>query len=223
MKLPDWLPGAAVRFALVLLLGLSPWPDLQKPFEVGFRALANLALHQLDFATEFGPAGAEIVIAVKPDQDAPSWDNRLVLTLTTATGVGHLADVFVNVRRIAYIPLLGLVSLILAAPLSRSARLRALAIGVPLTLLYSIGSLWTTSQWLFAEIPGIVRTWSLLHKMTVHLAYRTLVVPTSNRYIIPLLLAGLLIAQQKLREAALANGRLLSRGRQKAAPRTLRS
>jgi hypothetical protein len=141
--------------------------------------------------TRFGAARASVTADTGHVSDAESWDTRLTLEIVNQ---GKLDEVYLNLRRSAYLPLLAFVALITAAPGPNRRRLRCLALGLPLMLGYMMSSIWSTSQWLLGEIPGIGGTWSAFHTGIVQMTYRALVVPESNRYIVPLLVSGLVLA-----------------------------
>lgn len=190
LRVPNWLLRSLVRAGLVLVLGLSPWPGVREGFGAAFRATANIVLGFVTCDTQFGRGHATLLASAAPNRDGPSWDTLLRLTLDRAP---NQEEVFVNPRRILWIPLVLFLALVVAAPVSRRDRCACLAIGVPTIVVGAIAGLWTTALWLFAQTPGLLRNWAPLKALSVDLAYRALVVPLSNRYIFPLVLAGVLL------------------------------
>lgn len=93
------------------------------------------------------------------------------------------------------------IAVILAVPLTARSRWRCLAWGLAALLALAIAAIWITSLWLFAQIPGLMTNQGALEQAAISLGYRALVVPLGNRYIVPLLLAALLVARE-LRSAA---------------------
>ena len=190
LRVPNWLLRSLLRAGLVLLLGLSPWPDVREAFGAGFRAAANVVLGFVTCDTHYGRGHATLLAASTPSRDGPSWDTLLRLKLDRAP---NREEVIVNPRRIAWIPIVLFLALVVAAPVSSRDRWVCLAIGVPIIVLCAIAGLWTTALWLFAQSPGLLRNWAPLQALSVDLGYRALVVPLSNRYILPIVLAGVLL------------------------------
>lgn len=190
-----WIPGAAGRFAVIMLLGLSPWPDLSKLFSQLYLGLGNLTLQHLSVGHDarWGSGKAGVLKAERPGRDGPSWDTLLVLTAERAADFDH---VYLNPKRQAYLPLLIFLAVIIAAPVRARAKWMCLAVGVPVMLAFAMTSLWITTLWLFARVPALVGDWSQAQLVAVDLAYRALVVPMSNRFILPLFVASLLILWQ---------------------------
>ena len=179
-----------LRGVLTVACGLALWAIAETPLCAAYRALANAALCCLDFDTSAGVASARLAPARSAARDDRSWNAALVLSVAA---VGKVDEVLVNPRRSAFIPALVLLTLIIAVPISARARRRCTAQGLPVIALYALTSVWATSQWLFARNAGVVETWSPAHRLVTELMYRGLVVPESNRYIVPLLLAAILI------------------------------
>ncbi|MFI5307861.1 MAG: hypothetical protein ACHQ53_10935 [Polyangiales bacterium] len=188
-----------MRLALLLTLGLAPWPGVREQSNAAFRGLANLVLQRAKFGdgSGLGQGSAQLMPierrAATGADDGPAWDTRLRLRVS---GVSEVKDVVVSPRRMAFVPCWVLLSIVLASPLALRRKLGCLLAGVPLLLAWAVSSIATTAAWIFSQVPGLVYGGTPVHRTAVELAYRALVVPTSNRFILPLLLGVALVAWQ---------------------------
>jgi hypothetical protein len=196
MRSRDQIARIAVRLVLVLLIGLLPWPGIREISSTAFRTFANAALSVLSCSTKFGAGRARLLPASKPSTDGPSWDTMLRITLEEARDTD---EVYVNPRRLAYLPVLVFTGLVFAVPLRLRARLKCFAIGVPALLFYAVSNLWIMALWLFAQEPDLLTNQSGIMLTAIDLGYRALVVPLCNRFVVPLLLAVLLIGHEWVR------------------------
>jgi hypothetical protein len=187
------------RLALLIGLGLAPWPGLRKLSDGAFCGLANAALRHIEFGDDraLGYGSARLILAERRGEtradDGPQWDARLRLQVS---GVSQVQEVYVSPRRTAFVPAWLLLSLVLSAPLSVRRKLCCLAAGIPLVLAAAVAAVATTATWLFSQVPGLVYAGTAAQRTAIELAYRALVVPTANRFILPLLLAIALVIWQ---------------------------
>ncbi|MEY4577106.1 MAG: hypothetical protein RL701_1809 [Pseudomonadota bacterium] len=190
-KVPrSWL-RALLRFVLVMGLGLAPWLPFARITVDAYRFTLGLVLAPLvSIQTSAGPVRGRLERNSAYVRDASSWDTQLLLDIPN---VGKLDEVVLNLRRSSYIPLLGFIALILAAPGTWRRRSQTLALGAPLLFCYSVLCVCGTAHWLLLQIPGIAREASPLWREVIGLVYRALVVPESNRYIVPLFTASVLL------------------------------
>ena len=86
---------------------------------------------------------------------------------------------------------LGVISAALVLALHSATRKSAwsLALGAPILLAVGVASVAITSLWLFSQVPGLVYQVTPAQRLVAELAYRALVVPTSNRCLFASLLA----------------------------------
>lgn len=194
IRWPRGAAGIALRLALVTGIGLSSSLPVRSAAVVSYRVLLGGLLSSiLHVETAAGAVRATLEPYHGSVRDDASWDTSLRLAIPD---LGELDHVVLNLRRSSYIPLLGFVAVVVAAPLAVRRRLRVIALGVPLLLVYSFLCTWGTAHWLLLRIPGIAREASTPFCTFIDLVYRALIVPESNRYIVPLLCAALLIVWQ---------------------------
>lgn len=188
---PRQLALRALAAAGLLALGVALWPVLGGASDAGFRALARSTVGQLSF----GDGG---FIELEPIAAAPqasevlesSWSTRLILGIE---GVPHRNHVRLNARRLAYLPLVVLASIVLVSPLTGRRKLVALAAGGGLTLLSALLTVWLTATWLFARVDGLVYQLSSLERHALDFGYEAWVTALGNRYAAPIAIAAVLI------------------------------
>jgi hypothetical protein len=175
-----------IRAGAVLLLGLIPWPGLDSIFSQAFRSVANGTLGLVSLETKLGTGRVGVIPADTPISEGLSWDTLLILRIESVPNTEH---VYVNPRRIAWIPSVLYLSLLIAAPLTMRERVRCIAAGLPVLWGVAIAGLWVTALWLFARTPELLVDWTQTKTESVELAYRALVVPLGNRYVFAIFLA----------------------------------
>ncbi len=130
-----------VRFlfgvALVYALGIAPWPGLGDAYRSWFRGLGNSV-----FAS---PTGLRhVAFEDLPRTERRSLDTRIVLANRSQRAPGgtpvRLLDL--DLRGVAWVPVVLTVALILASPLSWGRRLRALGLGLIAIHAFVLFSLW---------------------------------------------------------------------------------
>ena len=172
-------------------------------FRSGLTSVAAAWLEASIGQIDFGAQGRVSVAIARGKTDPAldqSWDTEIWLS-DQQTG---LATMFLlNPRRIFFVPLVLLATLVFAAPLPRRRQLIALAVGAAALLAHLL---------LFTALI-VISTFSAEPNMTVYalgpvertvldLAMKALVNPPGNRFILPLFLALLVIAWQKAAEAS---------------------
>jgi hypothetical protein len=183
---------AALTALLVLALGAWVWTPLAPLFSWTFRVCAGAALA----GVSFGQGGH---VDVEPRASPRAQD---VVALKTALrlsidGVEPSHVLRINPRRLLYLPLLCFLALLIAAPLPGSNKLRCALLGVPLLAGMAVGSLWASAAWLFARVPGLVYDASdLWFRHFLQILYEGLVTPPASKFVLPLLLAALLVSWQ---------------------------
>ncbi|HEX7481368.1 MAG TPA: hypothetical protein VF331_26430, partial [Polyangiales bacterium] len=192
----------AVRFALLVCVGLLPWPGLQALSSSTFRGVADAALQHISFGgqTGLGTGGVRLLPARDdrsgaPD-DGPAWDTRLQLRVSS---VPQAQIVYVSPRYSYLLPTILLLALVVAAPVTSRRKLLCAVLGIAALTLHAVLVLYLTSVWIFARVPGLVYTLTPAQQTLVELAYRGFVVPSSHRVVVPLVLASLLLFWQRER------------------------
>ena len=192
-----WLRPAGL-FVAVAIVGAVPWPGVGRGFATAFCASANVLLG----ATTFGRHG-HARLTTRNDGDPsggarpPSGENvsaDAALRLRVDGYAGELA-LGVDVRREAYLPLVLLLAIALAAPAPWRARLRCVAVGVPVVWLSAVATLWALAHHTFAfELSGIYEM-GPRERSFADLAFRALLLPPSTRFILAVLVAIALVAR----------------------------
>lgn len=116
-----------VRFVIVFTLLMAPWPGLREAYAACFRAGGNVLLGA------FGAHGSVRFLPLStPD---PEHDTELILRDRRTGKTVHLAG---DSRLYGYLPTGFVLSLILATPMGRSRRVKALILGMALVNVYVI-------------------------------------------------------------------------------------
>jgi hypothetical protein len=107
----------ALRAALLLTLGMLPWPGLGRVFTSGVNAVANSVLHgvrlQSIYILELGPVEGGV-----PGQPPGTWPWHSALTVQNIDS-GASTRAALNLRSLVYLPIWVAISLTLAAPIRR--------------------------------------------------------------------------------------------------------
>jgi len=181
-----WLPGVMCG-GLLALVGWWFSPAVGPGFSRAFATTAGMTLGALEYGAgghaRFAQPGSE---PSTPSEHDRSWDMPIELSID---GVETVHRVSVNPRRLAFLPSLLFMALIVGAPLCFRDKLRGLAIGLPLLWVSALGSVWITVAWLFARVPRLVYDLSHWQSRALDLAYEGLVTSLANKFIIPVLLA----------------------------------
>jgi hypothetical protein len=181
-----WLGG----FALVLVIGMLPWPGLARGWSHLFSGLANVTVFQPDF----GQGGRAHLRPARPDERGTGHNvaTDAVLELEVRGYQGNLA-LGISSRRDGYLPLLVLIAAVIAAPLGWKIRLKHLAAGVPLAL--AVGLLLTrlgVAAVFALRLRGVYPADSLA-RSALATAEQLLVLPPALRFAAPLLIALALV------------------------------
>lgn len=187
------LRRAAARvavFLLVVCVAGWPWPTVRRAFSEAYCATVGAILQVVSFHDGAGHARIEAATptTVRRAGENVTSDAEVELSLDGNPGRPRLG---VNLRRDAYLPLLLLISAIAVAPLRPRGKAICLAVGLPIVLAASIVALIALVGWIFAG--GLGPSDAMTNK-PLDLMVRMLLEPPANRFIGPLVLAGVLIA-----------------------------
>jgi len=185
----------------LVLLGVLAWPLMRASAEAVFRGAATATLGELTF----GMGGHVAFLPAKPrapreryDED-DSWSTRVELRIDGAEG---RYGIRMNARRLVYLPCVVLVALVLASPLSAQRKVIALALGAALVLASALLSAWLTAAWLFARAPGLVYALDGFEQRLLDFGYEAWVTALGNRFIVPIMIAAVLIPALAQRRAS---------------------
>lgn len=177
-------------FALVFGVGLGLEAELGGALASGFVELAQASIGGLRFGRG-GRAKFERAPNRRATQDAAgSWDTRVELSIE---GVFARHRVALNPRRLAYLPCIFFVACIGTAPLPLGRKASCVLFGLALLALLALASLWIIVAWIFAQVPGLVYDLSPLQRFALNLGYEGFVTPIGNKFVIPVVLAVLLV------------------------------
>jgi hypothetical protein len=179
----------ALSFVLVLLVAGPPWPPVRRGFASAYCAVINSLLGSLTFGK-----GGHIHLSAgdtAPDGRRPqgevSTDSTMVMSI-----VGYRGSAVhgLSARRDGYLPLVVVLAAIAAAPLARRAKLRCLLAGALIETAVIVASIWLFVVWDFAVGLGVAGIYDLspFARDGLDLAFRALLLPPGNRFIIPLLI-----------------------------------
>jgi hypothetical protein len=183
-------------FLALMAVGAWPWEPVPHAFSARYCPVANLVLgHQT-----FGRGGHARLLPleriVRQEGDNVTADTALSLTVAGFEGDLQMG---MSLRRDAYLPLLILVALIVAAPLPAVGRLKALSIGVPIMTALNLAALELLVVWTFAlRLKGIYDLGGAARRL-LDFAYGALLTPPGNRFIAPLALGAAIVAWQRAR------------------------
>jgi hypothetical protein len=171
-------------FAVVLLLGGWPWPGRAAAFASAHGATMNWLL--LDGAT-FGTGGharlGPIAAVTSGPRDNVTADAQLLLSVDGYEGRLTLG---LSLRRDAYLPLLIVGALLVAAPGPARMKAKKLLVGLLVVFAYSAAALYLLVLWTFAARVRGVYDASSFWIGALDLGARTLLLPPGNRFLIPL-------------------------------------
>jgi hypothetical protein len=182
------------------LLSVLAWPraPVTAGFSEAFCKIGNPLLERL----EFGNGGRVALMPAREQQrqvsDSVAADTTLRLRVD-----GYNGDLpfGMSLRRDAYLPLVILVAVISTAPLRLRPKLGALVLGALVVWALSLGAVCLAAVWIFAERLARVYELPAHHKDWIDLAYRALLLPPSNRFIIPIVVGVGLVFWLKQRSA----------------------
>jgi len=187
------LRRAAARVAVFLLVvGVAGWPrpNVRRGFSAAYCATVGATLRAVSFRDGAGHARVEAAAPTTARRAGENVTSDAEVELSLAGNPGR-PRLGVNLRRDAYLPLLLLISAIAVAPLRARGKAICLAVGVPIVLAASLAALMGLVGWIFAG--GLGPPDAMTNK-TLDLMVRMLLEPPGNRFIGPLVLAGVLIA-----------------------------
>ena len=177
-----WLGG----FALVLVIGMLPWPGLAVGWSHLWSGLANTTVFQPDF----GQGGHAQLRPARPEERGTGHNvaTDAVLELQVQGYQGKLS-LGISSRRDGYLPLLVLIAAVVAAPLGWRTRLKHLAAGVPLALAVCLLLTRLGVAAVFAfRLRGVYPPDSF-GRTALAAAEQVLVLPPALRFFAPLLIA----------------------------------
>jgi len=162
---------------------------LRAAFSRGYAPAANLVLDQLSFG-EGGRAtlvpeagGARAGAAV--EQDA-----RLALSVV---GYDGQLPFGLSLRRDAFLPCLIVIAALIGAPLPARRKLLCLGVGTATVLALSLVCVYLTAAWLFSSQLTRVYQPSAAWAWALDVMAGALLLPPSNRFALPLVLAAVLV------------------------------
>lgn len=179
----------AGSFLAVLLLLGWPRPGLRAAFAGAYATVANGLLTRLSFgeggtAKLVSEAGGPVVGA------AVEQDARLLLGVTGYEGEVPFG---LSLRRDAYLPCLILIGALIGAPLPLRRKLICLGAGTATVLALSLGCVYLTTAWLFSTQLTRVYQPSAAWAWILDVMAGALLLPPSNRFALPLLMAAGLV------------------------------
>ena len=181
-------------FLALMVVGAWPWAPVPHGFSALYCPVANLVLAPQTFGHGGHARLVPLDHIVRQESDNVTADTALSLTVAGFEGDLQLG---MSLRRDAYLPLLILVALIVAAPLPAVGRLKALSIGVPIMTALNLAALELLVVWTFAlQLKGIYDPTGAARGL-VDFAYGALLTPPGNRFIAPLALGAAIVAWQK--------------------------
>ena len=181
----------AGRLALGLLLLALPWPGVNAAFVAGYSKLVDaLVLDHLTFGRG-GHARLRPALAVET-----RTDQNVVSDAVIALRVDGYSDelkIAMSLRRDAYLPICVLLAVIAAAPLPWRRRGRALGWGLPAIIALTVVCQWFGILWTFSQQLAPVMAWGPGPASLIDGLYQALLLPPSNRFVVPLLLGSALV------------------------------
>lgn len=193
--------SAALFLAIVMVAGW-PWERVALAFSAAYSRVVDALLfdhvtfgagghaHLKPFPRRIGAAG-----------DAVTADAELSLTLDRHAGALRVGA---SLRRDAWLPLVIVVAIGVAAPGAARTRLRRAAIGAAVVFAYSVAALWLAVLWMFAvQIRGVYAL-SDGARGIIDLANRALLLPPGNRFIVPLAVGFVLLWMRRTSSSSTA-------------------
>jgi hypothetical protein len=176
-------------FLATLVLGGWPRPDLRAAFSRGYAAAADLVLDQLSF----GQGGRATLVPEKGEARtgaAVEQDARLVLSVSGYEGEVPFG---LSLRRDAFLPCLIVIAALIGAPLPARRKLLCLGAGTAAVLALSLACVYLTAAWLFSGQLTRVYQPSAAWAWVLDVMAGALLLPPSNRFALPLVLAAVLV------------------------------
>jgi len=135
--------------SLVYASGLLLWPLVDAPCASGLAGVSRLAL--------FDAIGDDARLRVAADPDEPGAIDLAVIDVASGRG----AEIGASVRFLLWRPLVILVALICATPVSLSDRFGSLALSLPILFLLTLARIWLRGVTLALDVeavdpPGVV-------------------------------------------------------------------
>lgn len=177
-------------WAVGLLTAVLAWPSFEQGVAQLLRGLCTLVLSPL----RFGQGGHVEFLASQLQTDverAATWDLRMMLRIE---GVAQVHSIALNSRRLLALPLASFGLVVAAVPVRWPRKRWALGLAVPLLSLLAVSSVWLVAVFLFSQVEGLVYSLSPTQAALLRLGYEGWVTPLANKFIVPLLLAALLLA-----------------------------
>lgn len=175
----------------LVVLGMIPWPRLPLGFSAIYCAIANAVVFD---HTTFGQGGHAHLTALDALTSSPgdsvTADTVLALTVDRYQGAFTLG---LSLKRDAYLPLLLVVALLVAAPGFTRRRWRALLTGLTVIFGCTIAVIDLLVRWTFVFQLKAVYDASPFWRGLLDVLYSALLVPPANRFIVPSLVAVFLI------------------------------
>lgn len=193
---PLWsLVGRVLLFAGIVVIAGWPQAEVARRFSVVHSYVTNAVLDSVTF----GKGGHAVLDPVRPQG---STDENVLADATVLVSVdgfkGNLAF-GMSARRETYIPLLILLALVVVAPLPMKKKPLVAAIGIAVVgLLATAGTVLQIFYIFASQMPSVV-TLSAPALRALTFAYQALLLPPSNRVIVPLAVGGALVAWQLAR------------------------
>src|SRR5262249_2590202 len=152
-------------------------------FSIGFARLGGAVLEPLRFGAH-GHVQFQGLQKGATERDADrSWNARIALGMEGETDT---VPIFVNPRRLAYLPLLCFAAAIGVLPLPLRRRALCLVCGVPVLLAVALGSVWVTLALIFARVPEVGFAPGPLGERALELAADGLVGQLGLKFALPL-------------------------------------
>jgi hypothetical protein len=187
MRLPEWLPRAALAFALVLLVAGPPWPPLRRAFASAYCAVMNTAFGGVTFGQ-----GGRVHFTTGDGRRPPGEvSTDALLAVSVERFQGNLI-IGLNARRDGYLPLVVLLAATAALPFGLRRRLRCLLLGAAVEGAVVVLSMGLFVVWQFAiglHLRGIYELGPTALG-GLDLAFRALLLPPGNRFVLPLLIVA---------------------------------
>jgi hypothetical protein len=176
-------------FLGALVLGGWPRPGLRAAFSRGYAPAANLVLHNLSFGeggrATLVPETGEARAGAAVEQDA-----RLALSVAGYDGELPFG---LSLRRDAFLPCLIVIAALIGAPLPARRKLLCLGVGTATVLALSLVCVYLTAAWLFSSQLTRVYQPSAAWAWALDVIAGALLLPPSNRFALPLVLAAVLV------------------------------
>jgi hypothetical protein len=175
-------------FLATLVLGGWPRPGLRAAFSGAYAAGARLVLEPLSF----GEGGRATLVPERGVRTGAAVEQDARLVLSVAGYDGEL-PFGLSLRRDAFLPCLLLVAVVIGAPLPARRKLLCLGAGTAAVLALSLLCVYLTAAWLFSSQLTRVYQPSAVWAWALDVTAGALLLPPSNRFALPLVLAAALV------------------------------